>query len=92
MPFFENSYQSGNLNIIFNVDFPRSLDLNQKDTIKSVLKSQIRKPVVDNINGDYLISDFKPEDENTSHRGGKEKIKEEDKEENEGPKIQCQNQ
>jgi len=80
MPFLENSHQSGNLFIQFNVDFPKVLDQTQKEELLKVFKHQPKNPVNEKIGNVMHLSDFRAEDENTSERGGRrppEKEKEE---------------
>lgn len=96
MPFFEHSYKIGNLNIIFNIEFPRVIDENQTEAFEKLLKSQPKKQVnKENITNTFIVTDFNPYDVNTSERGGKAANNEEEQDEpgsNQGQKVQCQNQ
>ena len=95
MPFFENSRKFGNLNITFNIEFPRAPDENEKEAYEILLKSQAKKQVKkDNITNTHFMIDFNPYTVNTSERGGKAHNveEEEDNTGQDGQKVNCQNQ
>jgi DnaJ family protein A protein 2 len=81
MPFFENSYKFGNLNITFTVDFPAKLDSSEKEAYEKLLKTQPKKQVKkDNITNTCHTTPFNPNEANTSERGGKAKVEEQEDE------------
>jgi DnaJ family protein A protein 2 len=96
MPFLENSYKHGNLYINFNIEFPKSLDPNQLEDLMKILKTQKKKPASDKIDDSFYVSEFKPDEVNTSERGGKKKESEnknnEDEHEHGHPNVKCANQ
>lgn len=77
MPFFNRPNKFGNLFIEFNVVFPEKIDEKKLALVEEILKNRNHDKLDDekeNNNVDkecYTISDFKPENVNTSVTGGK---------------------
>jgi DnaJ family protein A protein 2 len=81
LPFFESPFRFGNLFVNFNIVFPDKLDCNQRDTLFKTLNGHKLNQVTEKVEEMYTLSDFKVEDENTHHTGGKKEDKDEDEEE-----------
>jgi DnaJ family protein A protein 2 len=77
MPFFESPFRFGNLFINFNIIFPDKLDSSQRDTLFKVFNGHKINQVTEKTEEVYTLSDFKAEDENTHHTGGKKEGKRE---------------
>jgi DnaJ family protein A protein 2 len=72
MPFFEKNYAFGNLYIDFEIIFPEKFNDQQMKDLFSVLPAKKDEELM-NLSKDaesYYVSDYKIEDENTSHTGG----------------------
>jgi len=101
MPFFEKNYAHGNLYIDFDIVFPEKVNEQQMSQLGKVLPSSSKSDDV-KCDESYFVTDYKIEDENTSHAGGTKSTHtgqnyEEDGEEYEegGPRgqtIPCHNQ
>jgi len=79
MPFFGSPYRFGHLYIDFEIIFPAKLDEQETQKISEILNNyKINKDKMDGKEESYFISDYKAEDENTNYKGGNEKEREED--------------
>jgi len=100
MPFLENSHQSGNLHIEFKVEFPKVVDQAQKEELLKIFKQQPKNQVNEKVGNVMHLSDFRPEDENTSERGGRRPSEREREESNkkqggfgpDGQQVNCPHQ
>jgi len=107
MPFFEKNYAHGNMYIDFEILFPEKVNDQQTKELFKVLPVPKNEELL-NLPEDvesYHVSDYKAEDENTSHTGGTKssshsgQVYEEDGEEQDGyggegrgQTIPCHNQ
>jgi DnaJ family protein A protein 2 len=75
MPFHNAPFRYGHLYIEFNIIFPEKLDEKEVKIITEILRGEVLNKngnkMTDESVETYQLSDFKPEDENTSHTGGK---------------------
>lgn len=71
MPFFESPSRYGNLYINFNIQFPVDLTTAQLGLLRQALAGQAKNSTDDDVEEKYTMSEFKKEDENTHHQGGK---------------------
>lgn len=89
MPFFENSYKHGNLNIVFDVEFPSNIDNKDKEVYENLLKNQSKRKIEsEHVSKSYFMSDFSAKDANTSERGGKAAHQEQEFQ-GEGDNVKC---
>ncbi len=92
MPFYNQVLKTGNLNIDFNIQFPKSLEDGDIQGLESVLpeklnnKSDIEKK--EDIEK-YAMIDFMLEHENTHHSGGKKENRHDDDDDYEERPQQC---
>jgi DnaJ family protein A protein 2 len=71
MPFFESPFRFGNLFLNFTIVFPDKLDTSQKEALDKLFNGVKKNKITEKVEEVYTVSDFKPEDENTHHTGGK---------------------
>jgi DnaJ family protein A protein 2 len=100
MPFFNKTHEFGNLYIEFTINFPKEFKCeNSNETLEKILIERLNKPC-ENPNAErHEMREFKIEDENTHHSGGKKESRGEfdDADEEEygrkgGQAYQCKNQ
>jgi len=75
MPFFEKNYAFGNLYIDFEIVFPEKVNDQQMKELSKVLplpKNEDLKNLSNDVES-YFVTDYKIEEENTSHSGGNTK-------------------
>jgi|LauGreDrversion4_2_1035121.scaffolds.fasta_scaffold526584_1 DnaJ-class molecular chaperone len=90
MPFFENSYKHGNLNIVFDVEFPTTVNNKDKELYENLLKNQSKRNInIENISNTYFMTDFSARDANTSERGGKAPQQQEEESHSGGENVKC---
>jgi DnaJ family protein A protein 2 len=75
MPFFESPFRFGNLFINFNIIFPDKLEQSQKESLSKLFNGAKLNKVTEKVEEVYTLCDFKAEDENTHHTGGKKEGK-----------------
>ena len=100
LPFFEQPYKFGNMFIDFNFRFPNSVDDSQKELLFKAFPTFVPKPLGTKCEENYNLTEYKKEDENSFHGGGKKEYRtNEDDEDEEGTgfpgghkNVQCQNQ
>ena len=93
MPFFENSYKHGNLNIVFDVEFPTSVDDKDKELYENLLKNQSKRNINrENISNTHFMTDFSARDANTSERGVKAPQQQQEEYQSGGPDVKCNSQ
>jgi len=74
MPFYNQTFKTGNLNIEFVVQFPKSLEGEKTNEIlEKILETRLNKNDLQKKEDieRYNMEEFKLEDENTHHAGGK---------------------
>jgi DnaJ family protein A protein 2 len=71
MPFFNAPYKYGNLYIEFDIHFPENLNQETKENLSKIFNEPLMKPETSGKFEQHFLADFKIEDENTHHKGGK---------------------
>ncbi len=95
LPFFEQPYKYGNLYLDFDFKFPANINNTQKEELFKIFPNMVPKPITVKCEENYVLTDYKKEDENTHHTGGKtENRMDEDDDDHHGGQrnVQCQSQ
>lgn len=71
LPFFERPMTYGNLFIEFEIECPKNLSEQELSLIRQALAGQETKETVEDIEEKYFMEEFREEDQNTHHQGGK---------------------